>query len=157
HRIPYREQTDLLFFASRTLPLHVNGMRFVAFDAAGAELLVQTYYSIGGGFVIDGSGLRDASADVLPPVPFDTGEDLLAACARLGCSIADVMRRNERGVRPEPETVEGLQKIWAAMQACIERGCRSDGVLPGGFKVKRRAPELFRALQAGPATDPFVL
>jgi L-serine dehydratase len=157
YRIAYREKTDLLFFAGKTLPLHVNGLRFVALDVAGVELAVQIYYSIGGGFVVDDSGVRDASAVVEPPIPFDSGEELLEAASRLRCSFADLMRRNECGIRPEQETVAGLLKIWAVMQACIERGFQSDGVLPGGFKVRRRAPELHRALQASVETDPFVL
>lgn len=156
-RIAFREKTDLLFFARKTLPLHVNGLRFVAYDAAGAEIAVQIYYSIGGGFVIDDTGVRDASSDAQPPIPLESGEGLLEATARLQCSIADVMRRNEQGLRPEQETVDGLLNIWAVMQACIQRGFKSDGVLPGGFKVKRRAPELYRALQTGSQADPFVL
>ncbi|WP_418119252.1 L-serine ammonia-lyase [Variovorax sp. 350MFTsu5.1] len=157
HRIAFSEKTDLLFFAGRTLPLHVNGMRFVALDAGGEELTAQVYYSIGGGFVIDDSGVRDASGDVAPPVPFESSADLLEAASRLRCSIADIMRRNERGIRPEQQTVDGLMNIWAVMQSCIERGFRADGVLPGAFRVRRRAPELHRALQSAAGTDPFEL
>lgn len=157
HRVGFVEKSDLLFYASKTLPLHVNGLRFVAFDLEGTELVSQVYYSIGGGFVIDDSGVRDASGDVAPPVPFSSGEELLEATSHLNCSIADVMRRNERGLRPEKETVDGLLKIWGVMQACIERGYRSHGVLPGGFKVRRRAPELRRALESSSEADPLVL
>ena len=156
HHIAYIEKTDLLFIAGKALPLHANGLRLLAFDADEQELSAQTYYSIGGGFVIDEQGLRDTSSDTEPPVPFNSGADLLAATLRLQCSIAGIMHLNELQLRPERETVSGLMAIWAVMQSCIERGCRSDGVLPGGLQVRRRAPDFFRALAASVEVDPFV-
>ncbi|MEJ8814318.1 L-serine ammonia-lyase [Variovorax ureilyticus] len=158
HRIDFHEKSDICFFASKNLPLHVNGLRFIALDDKEVELDVQIYYSIGGGFVIDECGVRDATAeDKSAPIPFSTGEDLLEATKRLDCSIADVMRGNERSLRPYEETAAGLLKIWGVMQSCIERGCKTDGVLPGGFKVRRRAPELNRTLRGTSDSDPFVL
>ena len=93
------------------------------------------------------------------PLPFHSGADLLALTAAQRCSIAEIMRRNERHWRSDAETDAGLLEIWRVMQACVERGCRTDGVLPGGFKVRRRAPALAAALR-GPhprAADPLVV
>jgi L-serine dehydratase len=158
HPIDFDERTDLVFYAERTLPLHVNGMRFVAFDSQGNELSSHCYYSIGGGFVVDESGASLSTGELRQaPMPFETAAELLDLTRRYACSIADVMRRNERGLRPDEETVQRLLRIWSVMQACIERGCKSEGVLPGGFRVKRRAPEFIRALNAQQDADPFVL
>ena len=157
HPIAFDEQRDLRFHRRETLPFHANGMRLTAFDAAGAELSAHTYYSVGGGFVVSEEVAADGTRQkaIVPdttvlPCPFHSGADLLESTQRLGCSIAELMRRNERFWRTDAETDAGLLRIWAVMQACVERGCRTDGVLPGGFKVKRRAAALHRALTANP-------
>jgi L-serine dehydratase len=157
HAVTLNEADDLVFHRKETLPFHANGMRFVAFDAAGAELANRTYYSVGGGFVVsdevaaDGSKQKAIVPDVTTlPLPFTTGERLLEITQETGLSIAQVMRRNEQTWRSNAEIDAGLLKIWAVMQACVKRGCATDGVLPGGFKVKRRAADLYRALVAKP-------
>lgn len=157
HAIAFDEKADLVFHRRETLPFHANGMRFVAFDAAGAEVANRTYYSVGGGFVVsdevahDGSRQKAIAPDTtVLPHPFHSGEELLAATQREGLSIARLMRANERHWRSDAEIDAGLLKIWAVMQACVNRGCRTDGTLPGGFKVKRRAPELYRSLTSNP-------
>ena len=121
-------------------------MRFTAFDADGAELLSRVYYSVGGGFVVSDEIAQDGSRQkvVAPDTtvlahPFHSGADLLLLARQNGCSIAALMRRNERHWRSDAEIDAGLLKIWDVMQACVVRGCATDGVLPGGFKVKRRA------------------
>jgi len=157
HQIGFTEKTDLIFYRRETLPFHANGMRFTAFDANGAELLTRTYYSVGGGFVVSDEIAHDGSLQkVIAPDttvlahPFHSGADLLMLTKQHGCSIAELMRRNERHWRSDAEIDAGLLKIWAVMQACVVRGCKTDGVLPGGFKVRRRAADLHRQLCANP-------
>lgn len=169
HPVAFDEGRDVLFHRRETLPLHANGMRFSAFDAAGVVLAERVYYSVGGGFVVseqvaaDGQRQKVIAPDTsVLPLPFHSGADLLALTQAHGCSIAEVMRRNERHWRTDAETEAGLLRIWAVMQACVERGCRTEGALPGGFKVRRRAAALSRALAAldaqGPkAADPLVV
>jgi L-serine dehydratase len=161
HGITFVERDHLKFHRRETLPFHANGMRFAAFDAAGAELANRCYYSVGGGFVVsdevaaDGSRQKVIAPDTTAlPHPFHTGEELLALTRAQRCSIAELMRRNERvlgqGGRSDIEIDAGLSKIWRVMQDCVERGCRSGGTLPGGFKVRRRAKALREALTARP-------
>jgi len=157
HEVEFDEKHDLVFHRRQTLPFHANGMRFVAHDGAGAELANRCYYSVGGGFVVsdelagDGSKHKVIAPDATAlPYPFRTGEELLTLTQMHGCSIAELMRRNERHWRSDADIDAGLQRIWQAMQDCMARGLRSEGVLPGGFKVKRRAPSLHRALTSNP-------
>ncbi|HEY9237692.1 MAG TPA: L-serine ammonia-lyase [Burkholderiaceae bacterium] len=161
HEVAFDEKTDLVFYRREALPFHANGMRFTAFDADGAELLTRIYYSVGGGFVVsdeiaqDGSRQRTIAPDTTVLAhPFHSGAELLVLAKQQGCSIAELMRRNERclgkGGRTDAEIDAGLLKIWAVMQACVVRGCQTDGVLPGGFKVRRRAADLHRQLCANP-------
>lgn len=157
HAVTFDEKRDLAFNRRETLPLHANGMRFVAFDAANIELLDKIYYSVGGGFVVssevaddDASQKRIAPDTTILPFPFHSGDELLAQCSTEGVSIAQIMRRNERHWRADEEIDAGLLRIWKVMQECVQRGCTTSGVLPGGYKVKRRAPELYRQLSADP-------
>ena len=157
HAVAFDEKADLVFHRRQSLPFHANGMRFTAFEDGGGELDQRSYYSVGGGFVVsdevaaDGTRQKVIAPDTTAlPFPFHSGAELLAITAAEGCSIAEVMRRNERHWRSDAETDAGLMKIWAVMQACVQRGCRTDGVLPGGFKVRRRAADLHRQLCANP-------
>jgi L-serine dehydratase len=157
HPIEFTERTDLIFHRRETLPFHSNGMRFSAFDSAGTELASRTYYSVGGGFVVSDQVAADGALQrviapeaTVVPHPFRSGEELLKTCALLGCSVAQVMRRNERSWRNDADIDAGLLNIWSVMQACVVRGCQTAGVLPGGFKVRRRAAELYRQLCANP-------
>jgi L-serine dehydratase len=164
--IAFDPDRDLLFYRTKALPFHANGLQFAAFDGAGAELLAKTYYSVGGGFVVSDEVAADGAAHkrIAPdttvlPHPFHTGDELLALTQRERCSIAELMRRNERHWRSDAEIDAGLRAIWDAMQACAERGLRTDGELPGPFKVKRRAAALYRRLSAPGAglTDPLAV
>lgn len=153
----FDEAKDLVFKRRESLPFHANGMRCLAFDAQGQEIANRVYYSVGGGFVVsdevaaDGSKQKVIAPDAtVLPYPFKTGDELLALTREHGISIAEVMRRNERHWRPDAETREGLLKIWRVMQDCVARGLRTEGILPGGFKVKRRAARLYRDLTANP-------
>jgi len=155
--IAFDESGDMVFHRRKSLPFHANAMRFAAFDAADAEIHAQTYYSVGGGFVVseeiaaDGEKLKVVAPDTtVLPHPFHSGEELLQLTVSLGCSIAELMRRNERHWRSDAEIDAGLLHLWQVMQACVQRGCRTPGILPGGFKVRRRAPALFDALRSNP-------
>ncbi len=150
HEIAFAERDDLVFNHRDSLPLHSNGMRFAALDAEAGEIATGTYYSVGGGFVVaDDGDSRRIVPDLTPlPLPFRTGDELLGICAREQLSIAQVMRRNERAWRDDAAIDAGLLNIWRVMQACVRRGCETPGVLPGGYKVRRRAPELYKQLTA---------
>jgi len=159
--IAFAERSDLVFNRRESLPFHANGMRFEACDAAGALLSRRCYYSVGGGFVVsdevaaDGTRQKVIAPDTtVLPHPFHTGDELLARTDELNCSIAELMRRNERHWRDDAALDAGLDRIWATMQACVARGCATDGVLPGGFKVRRRAHALHTALSAKPYFEP---
>ncbi len=157
HPVAFDEKADLVFNRREALPLHANGMRFTAFSADGGEIANRIYYSVGGGFVVseevaaDGALQKKIAPDTtILPYPFHTGDELLSVCERETLSIAQVMRVNERHWRSDAEIDAGLLRIWQVMQDCVKRGCSTDGVLPGGYKVKRRAPELYRQLTANP-------
>ncbi len=159
HDIDFDPDTDVVLHRNRTLPVHSNGMIFTAWDAAGVELSQRTYYSVGGGFVLDESetGPNRVKPDsTVLPFPFRTGAELLAHCAETGFSVARLMRENERVWRSDAEIDAELLHIWAVMQDCVHHGMTTEGVLPGGLKVRRRAPELLHRLQVETdSTDPL--
>jgi len=157
HSVPFVERHDLNFMRRETLPFHANGMRFVAFGANGVEISNRIYYSVGGGFIIsdevaaDGTRQKVIAPDAtVLPMPYASGDALLALARSNGLSIAQIMRRNERHWRTDAEIDAGLMRIWLVMQDCVRRGCRTGGVLPGGFKVKRRSKALLQALSSNP-------
>ena len=165
HAVDFAEKRDLMFRRRESLPLHANGMRFVAFDAAGDEVQARVYYSVGGGFVIGDAGGGESAAEgsnppaivadaTVVPLPFHSGEELLAITQRESLSIAGVMRANERVLAKHGGSDAcidaALLRIWQVMQDCVKRGCRNDGTLPGGFKVRRRAGTLYRDLTRHP-------
>jgi len=162
--VPFEEGEDLIFNKSDLLPVHSNGMRFTALDETGETLEQRVYYSVGGGFVVNegASGTDRVMADETPiPYPFKSGEDLLRLSDETGLAVWELMMANERARRSDEEIRSGLLRIWAAMQACVDRGYRQTGVLPGGLKVPRRAPRLYgelreRAEGRGPA-DPLTV
>ena len=143
---------DLVFHRRESLPFHPNGMRFSAYDNSDDLVRERTYYSVGGGFVVDESAAgadRIALDDTQPAYPFTTGDELCRIAAEQGMSIADIMLANETAWRSEADIRSGLLHIWAVMQDCIDAGLRHEGELPGGLKVRRRAPSLYAQL-----TDP---
>ncbi len=153
HAIAFDEAHDLVFNKRQKLPYHVNGMRYSAWDAAGKLLATRDYYSVGGGFVVN----QDEAADdrivadtTALSLPFHSSAELLAHCAAGPRSIAQVMWANECVWRSEAEVRAGLLELWQAMQDCVARGLRSDGTLPGGLHVQRRAPAMARELRARP-------
>lgn len=149
------EKQHILFRRS-ALPFHPNGMIFTALDTDGAALDAGTYYSVGGGFVVDesASGQDRIKQDATwLPYPFDSAEELLALCAAHNLSISQIMLENEKAWRSETEIRAGLLRIWDVMQACVQRGITAEGVLPGGMKVRRRAAELYRKLVERPEAN----
>jgi L-serine dehydratase len=150
---------DLVLHRRQSLPFHPNGMRFFAFAADGELLSERTFYSVGGGFVVDEEA---AGADRIKPddtpvrYPFTTGDQLLAICTESGLPISAVMLANELSWRTEAEVRSGLLEIWDVMQQCVRNGYAHEGTLPGGLKVPRRAPELYRRLCGEQySTDPL--
>jgi L-serine dehydratase len=156
HEVGYRE-AEHLARVNQPLRFHPNGLHLAALGPGGAVLLARTYFSIGGGFVVEEGAPIAVAAQARPPHPFRSAAELLAGCAAHGLSVAALMRANEEALRPAAEVEEGLLRIWRAMVACAERGCRAEGTLPGGLNVRRRAPVLFRQLteRRGPPPDPL--
>ncbi|MCK6681202.1 MAG: L-serine ammonia-lyase [Thermoanaerobaculia bacterium] len=149
--ITFREDEDLVL-EPRALPFHPNGLRFSAFDSTGSVLTVRTFFSVGGGFIVEEGAAAGGSSDGSRAVrlPFATAAELLGICEKEGLSISGVMRENELALHSEQELDAGLSRIWEVMQDCVRRGCRADGILPGGLGLKRRAPALFRKLTEYP-------
>ncbi len=146
-KIPFDPGKDLLFNYDDELPRHTNGMRFVVRDASGEKMLDEQYYSLGGGFIAHGDDPEVASQEGEAKFDFDSGVTLLAVAAENGLSIADLMLENECHWRDADEVTQRIDDIWSAMQDCVERGLRTDGVLPGKMSVLRRAPKMRRALE----------
>jgi len=161
HEVALDPAEALLFHRREKLPLHSNGMRFTARDAAGAVLSERIYYSVGGGFVVDQAGApADGSvpADrVEVPYPFNSANELLRLASEHGLAISSLMLENEKALMPEDDVKRRVREIWAAMEACVKRGCEREGILPGGLKVKRRAAALHRRLKSDPSggSDPL--
>jgi L-serine dehydratase len=159
HEIEFIADDDLVLHRRKTLPLHPNGMTFTAYAADGSVLAARSYYSIGGGFVLDETAAEGPAIvpDTTPvPHPFRTGGELLAHCVQTGMDIAGVMLANELSWRTEDEVRTGLLQIWQVMQDCVARGCVTGGTLPGGLKVPRRAKALHDKLLADvEAIDPL--
>jgi L-serine dehydratase len=146
--IPFVWKRDMLLL-EENLPYHPNAMTLIAEGERG-EIHRDTYYSVGGGFVVDAaqaaSGVLDADNTVLP-YDFDSAVQLLDLCERHQLRISELMMANEKVWRPEAEIRAGLMKLWHAMQACVEQGLQHEGILPGGLHVRRRAAKLHRSLQ----------
>lgn len=186
--LPFNPDKDLIFDRRKTLKLHSNGMVFQVFDAHQTMLYERTYFSIGGGFIVNQKGEPEESKTVLKlesvaeavdlvdagglgllsdqersvPYPFQSADALLLQCKESGLSISSIMLENEIALLPSKsggreKVEEDLLKLWSVMEACIQRGCRREGILPGGLRVKRRAASLHRKLKAQPnlVTDPI--
>jgi L-serine dehydratase len=144
-RLPYGVE-DMVLRPLTVLPRHTNGMTFTVSDAAGAVLHKATFFSVGGGFIVR-EGEEDAAQQELEeskkelPLPFRTAAELLEHCRAQGLSISEIMFVNERAARSEEEIREGLLRIYAVMEACVQTSLKREGLLPGGLKVRRRAPD----------------
>ncbi len=149
--IAFDEVRDLIWEGRTRLPQHPNAVKFAAFEAGGKVVEERTYFSIGGGFVRDEDEMGrntppEPGALVDVPYPFDSAAQLLSLASSAGLTIADLMRANERARRSDAEIDAGLDELASAMYACIERGMRTDGILPGGLSVQRRAFQVHQSL-----------
>ena len=160
--VAFKVADQVVFLRRKSLPVHPNGMRFFAVGAGEEKLLERTYYSVGGGFVIDDEHQGGAAPATVPgapplPYPFKSGAELLAQCHTHGLSISTLVLENEKVARSETEVRAGALHLLETMRACVKRGCEREGILPGGLKVKRRAAALFRQLRLERAdSDPLV-
>lgn len=144
--IPFDPSTEIHFLKSEILPYHPNALRFVC-EFSNSELIRETYYSVGGGFVVqEGDDDRSETADVPLPYPINSAAELSKWCRESGLPISGVVAENEKRWRTEEETRREVLKIWDVMSNCIYRGCHRDGILPGGLQVMRRASTLNRRL-----------
>jgi L-serine dehydratase len=148
-------QQHVVFNYDEELPRHTNGMRFRAFGPDGCVVLDELYYSLGGGFIARGDEPEPASHSGKPRHFFDSSQSLLKLCTESDCSIADLVLANEVQWRDRADVERSIDGIWAAMRGCIERGLRTEGVLPGAMTVTRRASKLRRRLEAREKASPF--
>ena len=145
--LPFDCDKDLVFELHETLPRHTNGMRFRAFAALGKEILSEDYYSVGGGFVVRGDEEQPLDQEGEPPFPFHDGASLLKQAENSNLSIPHLVLKNECSWRSEEEVNRRINDMWLAMQACVQRGLTTEGVLPGRLAVTRRAPKLYKSIQ----------
>ncbi|MBO9681474.1 MAG: L-serine ammonia-lyase [Flavisolibacter sp.] len=145
--VDFDPREDIEFLISETLPYHPNALSFLV-KLQNGDSFAETYYSIGGGFVVK-EGETSLKQTMVLPFPINTSSDLLHWCLKTGLAIHEVVMENESAWRSEKETKEGLLKIWQVMRDCTYRGCHTTGVLPGGLNVKRRAADLNKKLLKG--------
>ncbi len=159
--VDFDEKRDLDFKRLKPLPLHPNGMHFIALDAAGEPVFEEVYYSLGGGFIATEAEMKNPAAEVVPVAhPFISAVELMRCCETTGLSISEVVLANEASFRSEKETRARLDAIWSAMQACVKRGCGQEGILPGGLHVRRRAMSIHEHLRNSPEaalSDPLTI
>lgn len=154
HEIDFDPAEDIEFLVSESLPYHPNALSFLAMFHNG-DNIAETYYSVGGGFVKKEGEETLASNGIQLPFPIDKADDLLHWCRKTGLPISEVVMENENAWRPEEETRSGLLKIWTVMRECVYRGCHTQGILPGGLQVKRRAADLNKRLMDGRTYNNF--
>jgi L-serine dehydratase len=143
--IPFDPDRDIHFLFTESLPYHPNALSFLAAFDDGQQI-AETYYSIGGGFVVKEAEETGAQTPVQLPFPIDHAGELLHWCMMTGMSINEVVMENELSWRTETEIRKGVEQIWQVMQDCVYKGCHTEGTLPGGLQVKRRASELNKKL-----------
>ncbi len=161
HQVKFPKQGAIVFHRRKTLPKHSNAMELIAFN--GKDIIAsQVYYSIGGGFIVtdqDFDNEKQAALDIREqnpaPYPFDSAQELLELCKESGLSVSSLMMANEKTLRSEQTIRDELFHIWEVMKACTERGMRTEGILPGGLKVRRRAPSLYLKLNVENNNDPL--
>ncbi|MGH8372051.1 MAG: L-serine ammonia-lyase [Gammaproteobacteria bacterium] len=146
HEVEFDEPLNLLLHKDQVLSRHSNGMRFTAFDADEQVLLSEEFYSIGGGFIVRGAEEQAMANAAGAPYPYESAQQLMELCKSHNLSIHELMLENEKAWRSEAEIRDGLLNIWSVMKACVARGMREEGELPGGLKVRRRAAKLHQQL-----------
>ena len=155
--IPFDEKRDLIWLRNETLPAHPNAMQFSVIDSQGQIVFTERYYSTGGGFVYDEPGLADLkqslckteSSKVIDPYPFTTAAELIEMARTSKLRIDQIIDANELVLRSEDQIAEQLDRLWSVMAACIDRGCMSEGILPGSLHIRRRAPGIYQKLTGG--------
>jgi L-serine dehydratase len=153
--IAFDPKKQVIFNYEEELPRHTNGMRFIARGPSGEVLLDEIYYSLGGGFIARGDEPEPSSQAGEPRHFFDSSQSLLELCAERECTIAELVLENEAQWRDRVGIERSIDRIWQAMESCIERGLRTEGVLPGAMAVTRRAPKLRKRLEARDKASPF--
>ncbi len=147
--VSFLKENDLVFHGKELLPLHTNGMRFSAYKGTDEKIAEEIYYSIGGGFIItEAEQEKTQLSESSIPYPFSTAKELMEICRENNLSIKEVMLQNEQTLHPDRNIRADILKIAEVMRACIEKGCQTEGILPGGLNVKRRAPLLMKKLKA---------
>jgi len=143
----YKKDLDLI---SKKLSEHPNGMNFISYNEAGEEIFAKKYFSVGGGFFLSereiAGNLNNKAKEV--KYQFTKGEQLLELCKEHGLTIAEIVQANELYFHSQDEIETNLKAIWQVMQQCVERGCRTEGILPGGLDVTRRAPNIYKKLRS---------
>ncbi len=154
--VSFDASRDLVFHTDLILPGHPNGMQFSAFDQHGNMLAKEIYYSIGGGFIIKEGEPSATDTPPLPvPHPFSNAAELLEQAESKNLPIWELMLENECALCPREQVRERINRIWSVMNASIERGLRTEGILPGGLNVRRRAPMLYKSIQRQAGDDPL--
>jgi L-serine dehydratase len=154
HEIDFDAADDIEFLFTESLPYHPNALTFMI-TLHNGDQFASTYYSVGGGFVQQENEKAASATAVQLPFPIDTADDLLHWCRKTGLSISEVVMENEHSWRPEEATRKGVLQIWQVMKQCMYRGCHSQGMLPGGLQVKRRAADLNKKLLQGRTYDNY--
>ena len=160
HQVSFSRQNAIVFHRRKTLPKHSNALTLYGYSR-NKLVFEQTYYSIGGGFIINDADYTDnitttkEITEVLPQYPFSSAAELLNHCHNTGLSISSIMLANEQSLRSHTAIIQGLFDTWIVMRNCIERGIKSEGILPGGLKVTRRAPALAKRLAVEKSHDPL--
>lgn len=145
HEVDFNPAEDIEFLITETLPFHPNAVTFLA-TVRNGDSVAETYYSVGGGFVVKEGETLSAKDMAQLPFPINTADDILHWCIKTGMSISEIVMENENTWRIEKETREAMLNIWRVMKECIFRGAHTSGTLPGGLNVKRRAAELNKKL-----------
>jgi L-serine dehydratase len=157
----FDDKQDMDFKRTKPLPMHPNGMHFMALGPDGAVVAEEVIYSLGGGFIATEAEMKEPVAEAVSvPYPFTSGDGLMEHCESTGLPVCDLMWANEAAYRPEADTRARLDAIWDAMQACVKRGCSEEGTLPGGLQVKRRAKTIHGKLRDAPEAalkDPLTI
>ncbi|WP_341664076.1 L-serine ammonia-lyase, partial [Vibrio sp.] len=154
HNLNFEYKRDIIFHTTN-LPLHENGMTVTAYDSSGTQLKVETYYSIGGGFILTADELENGSSDkpVDVPFPFTSAEQMLEMAEKKGLSLGGMILKNEVCFFDKKEIDQKAEQIWKVMSLCMERGFETEGILEGGLEVTRRAPNLLKKLEANQAVE----
>ena len=158
-QLRFDPETDLRFDYDNPLPGHANGMILSATDAQGDVIYSETYYSIGGGFVLTDAELKQQGSDAVPqpsitvPYPFKTAAEMLRLAAATGKSIAEMKLANERQHRSDTDLQQGIDRVWQVMRDCMDRGLDANGILPGGLSIRRRAGAIRQRLEAERGTN----